>query len=1042
MKKFTILSALLLLMSVAVSAQTKGNLTVKGSLFDFGSAEALYPANVQVLALPDSTYITGASTEENGSFSITGLSAGSYVIRCSFIGYVTTEKTINLKSNSRNTDLGRITMKADAQMLKEVAVTAAVAKVQMVNDTVVYNGAAFKLPEGSTLEELVRRLPGVQIGSDGDIKVNGKSVSRILVNGKEFFNNDKSVAMQNLTADMVDKIKAYEKQSDMARMTGIDDGNEETVLDLTVKKGMAQGWFGNFSVGYGQPMEDSEFDINNLYNVNANMNRFNEDQQFTMLGSYGNARGGGIGGFGGMRGMGGFGVGSGVNTNGQLGANFALNIGKEVTSDSYEHEIGGSINYSNGDSESMSKGNSESAYHIGAIDQTIYNTNFSRNENRNNNINAQIRYERNFDKYTSLIFTPSVTYSNSKSKGMSLRNEFSKDPFDYLDSPWDIKGDEFPEGVLSYMQTQNSKGNNYSVGTNGSFQLVHRLNDANRNFSFNANYSYQRSASEQRQRDDQNPPRQGFFNQTNTYNDSPHNDNFSISGQVSYTEPLNKTTFLSATYQYSYSKNNTDQLTYDFMQLLENMDTVAWAGYKDWGKDNNWVLYDPDWEDFVRDHFTQYADYHELLSDYKSQNSEYINMNQTIQVQLRKTADKYNFNLGISILPQHSIMTGKQMGKDVEEDRTVFNWTPTVRFIYRWTRQEQLQFNYSGRSNQPTMNQLVAVRDDTSPRNIREGNPGLDPTFRNNFSLNYRRYNPSSMFSFNVGGQFQNTLRNITNVETRFEDDPTVSFSRPENMDDFFANWSSSLNLSLNFAFGDQRFTISSDSRGSYGQTKGLVGSAKNLEEFDLGHFTQTKRQSDNVGANEQLDFSFRSEWVELSMRGSLSYNHSSSNVDYGTNRDTYDYSYGPTAQIIFPWHNLRFITDCMMSSRRGYGGEADKDELLWNAQMSVSFLRGNAATFSIAVYDILQERSNVSRNVSAFSRTTTYSNNINSYFMATLSYRLSMFGDRDTRRSMRGARGGMGGFGGGMGGFGGGMGGFGGGMGGMGGGMGMGGMF
>ena len=1038
MKKISILSAVLLFLSMAVSAQTKGNLEIKGSLFDFGSAEPIYPANVQVLALPDSTYVTGASSEENGSFSIKGLSAGSYVIRMSFIGYVTTEKTITLKANSRTTDLGRITMKTDAIMTKEVAITAAVAKVQMVNDTVVFNGGAYKLPEGSTLEELVRRLPGVQIGSDGDIKVNGKSVSRILVNGKEFFNNDKSVAMQNLTADMVDKIKAYDKQSDMARMTGIDDGNEETVLDLTVKKGMAQGWFGNFTAGYGRPMEETAFDVTNLYTVSANMNRFNEDQQFTVLGSYGNSRGGGVGGFGGMRGMGGFGAGSGVNTNGQVGANFALNVGKEVTNDSYEHEIGGSINYSNSNSESMSKSNSESSYNIGKAETTIYNTNFSRNNNTNNNVNAQVRYERNFSKYTSLIFTPSIQYTNSNSKSKSQRYEFNDDPFNYTSNPWDEAtfptDSVFQRNVLAYKQNQNGKNNSYSISTSGNLQFVHRLNDSGRNFSVRVNYSYQRSDSQQRSRDDQTPPRSGFFQLTNTYKDAPHDDNFSISGQVSYTEPIAKNTFLSATYQYSYRKSNNDTYTYDFKN-----DTAQWAGYEQWGVDDKWVLNDPSWK------AVRWNDYRAFLSDYKSSNSEYVNMDQTIQVQLRKTADKYNFNVGVSVLPQHSIMTGRQMGKNVEEDRMVYNWTPTLRFLYRWTRQEQMDFNYSGRSNQPSMNQLVAVRDDTSPRNIREGNPGLEPTFNNNFRINYRKYDPTTLFSFNVGGSFSNTLRSITSVETRFEDDPSVSLTKPENLDGFFANWSASANLSLNFAFSDQRFTIGSQTSGNYSENKGVVGSAKNLKEYDLGNVTRTNRKTDNIGANEQLDFSFRSEWVELSLQGSLRYNHSQSDVNYGTNRDTYDYSYGPSAQFILPWQNLRFITDCMMTSRRGYGGEADKDELIWNAQVSISFLKGNAATFSFAVYDILQQRSNISRNIEAFRRSTTYSNDINSYFMATLTYRLSMFGNKEARQSMRNARmmmGGMGGgmpMGGGMGGFGGGMGGgmpMGGGMGGFGGGM------
>ena len=193
--------------TMSVMAQN-GNLTIKGSVFDFDSAEPLFPANVQVYELPDSTYINGTSTEDDGAFTLSGLKAGTYVARVSYMGYITTDKEFTLRAGNRNNDLGKITLKGDAQILSDVVVTAALAKVQMVGDTVVFNSDAYRLPEGSSVEDLVRKLPGVQITSDGNITVNGKTISRILVNGKEFFDNDRSVALNNLTAEMIEKIKA------------------------------------------------------------------------------------------------------------------------------------------------------------------------------------------------------------------------------------------------------------------------------------------------------------------------------------------------------------------------------------------------------------------------------------------------------------------------------------------------------------------------------------------------------------------------------------------------------------------------------------------------------------------------------------------------------------------------------------------------------------------------------------------------------------------------------------------------------------------
>ena len=204
MKRIATLLAFLATSATVLLAQ---NLSVKGTVYDFDSAEPLYPANVQISQVSgtDSTFVGGASTEEDGTFVVNNLKAGNYVARVSYIGYDDAFKNFTLRSGTAMTDLGKITMRG-GQMLDEVAISAVVAKVQMINDTVMFNSAAYKLPEGSSVEDLIRKLPGVQIGSDGNITVNGKQVSRILVNGKEFFNDDKTVALTQLTADMIEKV--------------------------------------------------------------------------------------------------------------------------------------------------------------------------------------------------------------------------------------------------------------------------------------------------------------------------------------------------------------------------------------------------------------------------------------------------------------------------------------------------------------------------------------------------------------------------------------------------------------------------------------------------------------------------------------------------------------------------------------------------------------------------------------------------------------------------------------------------------------------
>lgn len=1020
MKRIAFLFALVAASTMSLMAQN-GNLTIKGSVFDFDSAEPLFPANIQVYELPDSTYINGTSTEDDGAFTLSGLKAGNYVARISYMGYITTEKEFTLRAGNRNNDLGKITMKGDAQILSDVVVTAAVAKVQMVGDTVVFNSDAYRLPEGSSVEDLVRKLPGVQIGSDGNITVNGKNISRILVNGKEFFDNDKSVALNNLTADMIEKIKTYDKQSDLARQTGIDDGNDETVLDLTVKKGMAQGWFGNVGTGYGRPLQETIYEVDDLYNVNANINRFGEDRQMTIMGSVGQSAGGmggfgiggGIGGFGGMRGMGGFGGGLSKNYNG--GMNFARNLGPEVSDDSYKFEIGGSINISHSDSESSSKSSSENFYTGG---MHTWSNNEGMSSSGNTNLNGQLRFEWNQSEKTSLIFTPSFTYRESGSASDRISKTFNKDPYQYAENPLDINSVlESENDLIDYLDSLNnalwnsqesrSMSESKSVSTSGNILFTQRFDKPGRNISLNANYSFSNSSNDSYSRNYQIRSMMDFGGNItnrdtttyNRFNDSP-SKNRSIRTQISYTEPLADQTYLQFSYQFSYNYSRSDRSTYDLPE-----------DYNNWGM--------PDW--ILEDNYMQFKD------DSLSQLSYYENFDQTIQLQLRKVTDKLNLTFGLSALPQHSKMNYNYMGLDTMLSRTVFNWTPTVNMRYRWTRQESLTFRYNGRTSQPSMEQLLDITDNSNPLAISMGNPGLKPTFSNNLNLNYQKYDPTSMSSISLGASFSNTIRQITNKTTLNFDGGTIS--QPVNLDGLFANWNTSANVNGMLSLLDSRMTVNSRTTVSYRHQEGWASI--------MGQESQL-RTTLSTSVSESLNAAYRNDYIDVALQGNINFSHNTNDLQPERNMNTVNFSYGPSFSVVFPWRSLRFATDMMMSSRRGYSSaDMNTDEFIWNAGMSVSCLKGNRATISANFYDILNQRSDVYREMNATSRVDTYNTSINTYFMLNFSYRIQVFGDKEARANMRGGmRGGMGGFGGGMGGgmggFGGGMGGFGGGMGGM----------
>ena len=258
MKKILTLTLLLWAAASSVVAQSRSysggqsrGVTVTGKLMEGDTQGPAMEATVQLLALPDSAYVTGVASDGQGNFRLSRVKAGKYLLKVSYIGFKTLYHPLQLNTSKPTHNVGTLTLESDAIMLAEAVIVAEAPQVQVVEDTLQYNSSAYRTPEGSTLEELVKKLPGAEVDEDGNIKINGKDISKIMVNGKEFFGGDVATAMQNLPVEMIEKLKTYDKKSDLARITGIDDGEEETVLDLTVKKEMETGWFGNADVAGG-----------------------------------------------------------------------------------------------------------------------------------------------------------------------------------------------------------------------------------------------------------------------------------------------------------------------------------------------------------------------------------------------------------------------------------------------------------------------------------------------------------------------------------------------------------------------------------------------------------------------------------------------------------------------------------------------------------------------------------------------------------------------------------------------------------------------
>lgn len=548
MKRFSVGLVLLLLSTFSIFAQNKV-ITVSGRVVESDSKEPAAQATVQLLSLPDSAYAAGIASNNQGWFTLPKVKAGKYLLKVSYIGFLTKYVPLHLYANMTEKRVGTIALESDAVMLKEAVITAEAPQVTVKEDTLEYNSSAYRTPEGAMLEELVKKLPGAEIDDEGNVKINGKEVKKIMVDGKEFFGGDVKTGLKNLPVNMIDKLKTYDKKSDLARVTGIDDGEEETVLDLKVKKGMNQGWFGNASAAVGT--EDR-------YGSNLMLNRFVDNSQFSLIGSANNVNDQGFSGGGGPR----FRNSNGLTATKMLGVNFA--------SQSEKLELGGSARYNFSDRDALSTNYSERFLQNG----NSYSNSNSKNRSKNTNFKADFRLEWKPDTLTNIIFRPNFSYGKSDSYSKSESGTFKSDPFNLVSNPndfldksiWNTTDDPLDDIRVNASNSESSTESN-SLSANASLQVNRRLNNQGRNITFRGTFSYGDNDSEQF-----SESLTRYFDtaagksddKRKQYITSP-TQNYDYTAELTYNEPVAKATFLQFRYKFQYKYSESDRSTYSLL---------------------------------------------------------------------------------------------------------------------------------------------------------------------------------------------------------------------------------------------------------------------------------------------------------------------------------------------------------------------------------------------------------------------------------------------------------------------------------------------
>ena len=962
--KRTILSLILSVTTIASFAQS----TLTGKVIDSETGEALIASTVRVMSTDTTRMIAGNATTKDGAFTIKSVKDGNYILKVSYVGYRDFFRSINVqrKANKGNISIGTILMKQNSIQLNQAVVTGELKEMEVKDDTLIFNADAFKVPEGSVLEDLIKKLPGVTI-EDGTIKVNGKTVRRILVGGKEFFGNDQNMSMKNLPAEIVDKVKTYDKQSDFSRITGIDDGEEETVLDLTIKKGFQQGWFGNIDAGYG---------TEKLYSGRLMLNRFSEKMQGNVLGSQ--------------------------NNTGNNGNATARQIGGRLVFDTDKIEFGGNFRFNYNKSHSYTKSSNQNF-----VRAASYSNSLNSSRNRNNNFNSDFRIEWRIDSLTTLQFQPSISTGKTKSSSGSSSATFNDDPYqnnvkDPL-SQHDLISDDIK---VNFNESSNrSDGDNYNLS--GNLLLNRRLGGgpwfgpsavtgsngrnvsirANGTLSENKNKNYNWSNVTYYQ---QNGREDLTFRLRNTPSD---NKNYSVG--LTYSEPILRNLIAQANYNYQYSKRHSDGQTYDFAEDDEKGQEI-WDYYERYGS------LPPYYQDFLSDSLSRYTDN--------------INKTHNLEFSLRYITSLLNISTGVRVEAQNQKMAYQYQGLDTIASRNISRVSPTLNARLRFSRQHTLRFTYRGNTRQPEMTDLFTLTDQSNPLNIREGNPNLKPSFTHNFNLDYNNYFQATQQSINSSFSY-GTTRNSIAQRTEYNEVTGGQRSRPENIN---GNWNINGTIGFNTPLFWSKLSMNASTDISFNNRVSYL--YQNQKTF--------KNNTKDMSVRERLSITLRLSNFDIRANGNFNYNKTKNLMVATGNQNTYNFNYGLSSTGNFN-NGFGFSTDINMSSRRGYSSaNMNTNELIWNAQVSYRFLYRKQATISLQAYDILNRRSNISRNISAESRSDRETNAIYSYVMAHFIWRFNLFGSSSARRDLREMRGfmnempmnGGGGFGGGRGGgFGGG---------------------
>ncbi len=928
----TLLFLLFFLTTYCLQAQT----VVRGRIVDSAN-RPLAAATVQLNKDTGNLKLSETLTDSTGSFNFTNVDSGSYVINISFVGYGGFSKAF-LVSHDSLVNIGNLTLVRTSNSLATVIVTTTAAAVTQKADTVQYSANQYKVNPDANTEDLVKKMPGITVASDGTVTAHGETVKKVLVDGKEYFGDDASATLRNLPADVIDKIQVFDKLSDQAQFTGFDDGNSSKAINIVTKGGMRASQFGKVYAGYGT---DDRYTVGGSVNFfngnrrialiglsnNINQQNFSQQDLLGVLGTSGNNnRGGGgqRGGNGGNRGGGfnGGGAGSfitgtsaGINTTHSLGINYSDVWGKNLT-------VTGSYFFNNTKNVTAQHTNRENLL---SADSSIFykEDQTSSNNNYNNRVNMRIEYK--IDSADQLIFTPNIGFQNNKAQSLVFGTnslEGGKVLSDILNSTnTTTNGYNFNANLL-YRHAFHKRGRSISLG------ITPGLSD-NTGDTYQDIFSTDTTGST-------NPDSTQLYRDRNSHTKS-------IAASIAYTEPVGKKAMFQINYSPSWQNSTAKQYTYNYDNAAakyNNLDTSLSNLF------NN---------DIVK---------HNAGASYRA-------------------GDRYN-NFMVGLNYQYTDMNSEQTYPlALTIHKTFSNLLPNLMFNAKLSPKASIRLMYRAATQTPSVTQLQNVYNNNNPLFVTTGNPELKQSYNNTLSARFTFTNTAKSSSLFLNAFVQQNSNYITNATYTASHDSALTktvvlaqgsqLSKPVNLDGY---WSYRTFLTYSIPVKAIKTNINFNAGYNYTKQPGLINNQNNL--------------SKNSGYTGGVVFASNiSQYVDFNIGYNAGYNVVENSLQPQLN-NTY-YSGNATASInLLSKSGWVLHTDLNNQVYTGLSSGFNQNYTLWNASAGKKFLKNQHGDIRLAVFDILKQNQSITRNVTESYIEDVQTNVLQRYFTLTFTYKIN----------------------------------------------------